>query len=255
MIVIDAGPSALRGVERLIDHRVDALIFGLSDEAISQEQLRAVTGPDFPLVLVDQPHPGLDYDCAVNDDEGGGYQAGRHLVELGHRRFGIFHYGEGTTNCEARIKGFRRAVEEAGGRIRPEDVVDNPPHLSPEARRQCRLEGLERILRGSDRPTAFFATTDLFARSVMQVACRLGLRIPADLSVAGFADLNFSELLDPPLTTVRQNGEALGEQAGELVLARLQDPSRESRRVTISTQLIVRGSTGPLISGESGHIA
>jgi LacI family transcriptional regulator len=244
VILSDQDKGGLRGVQRMVDHRVDALIFGVSDEAIRQPEIMAITGPDFPFVLVDQPHPGFEYDCVLNDDDGGGLQAGRHLAELGHRRVACLHYGEGTANCEARIAGCRRALEEAGGTIRAEDTVQALARGTPDAHRRAIRADIERILKQHPRPTAFFATTDLFARDVLLVARDLGIRVPDELSVVGFADLGFAELLDPPLTTVRQNGEALGRTAAELILSRLEEPTRECRRVTIPTRLIVRGTSG-----------
>ena len=244
VILSDQDKSGLRGVQRMVDHRVDALIFGVSDEAIRQSDIMAITGPDFPFVLVDQPHPGFEYDCVLNDDEGGGYQAGRHLTELGHRHIACLHYGEGTGNCEARIAGCRRALQEAGGTMRPEDTVQAPARGTPDAHRRAVRSGIERILKRRPQPTAFFATTDPFAGDVLLVARDLGIRVPEELSVVGFADLEFAALLDPPLTTVRQNGEALGRAAAELILSRLEEPTRECRRVTIPTRLIVRGTSG-----------
>ena len=75
------------------------------------------------------------------------------------------------------------------------------------------------------------------------MARKLNLKIPDELSVVGFADLSFTELMDPPLTTVRQNGFEMGCQAAELALNRLAEPTREFRRIVIPTRLIVRQST------------
>lgn len=244
VVLSNAQDAGLRAIQRLVDHRIDALIYGMSDESLRQGDITAITGPDFPLVLVDQPHPGFAYDCVLNDDEGGGAQAGAHLAGLGHRRVGCVAYGEGTSNCEARIRGCRQALEAAGGAIRLEDIAHAPPHGPRDKHRETVQEAIERVLRQPDRPTAMFATTDLFAKDVYHVAARLGLAIPGDLSVVGFADLNFADLIDPPLTTVRQNGAELGRQAAELVLSRLAEPARECRRVIIPTRLVVRASTG-----------
>ncbi len=244
VVLSNRSQVGLRAVQRMVDHRVDALIFGVSDEAIRQSDIMAITGSDFPFVLVDQPHPGFEYDCVLNDDDGGGYQVGRHLAGLGHRRVACLHYGEGTGNCEARMAGCRRALEEVGGTLRPEDTVQAPVRGTPDAHRRAIRSGIERILKQHPRPTAFFATTDLFARDVLRVAFDLGIRVPDGLSVVGFADLAFTELLDPPLTTVRQNAGALGRAAAELAMSRLHEPARECRRITIPTRLVVRETTG-----------
>ena len=243
VVLSNDGEDGLRGVQRMIDHRVDALIFGVSDEAISQADLVAITGEKFPLIVVDQPHPGFEYDTVLSDDELGGFQAGEHLAGLGHRRVGCVHYGEGTSNCEARIAGCRRALAAVGGEMRPADVVQVPVHGEEDVLKRTVVSELERMLGMPDQPTAVFATTDLFARDVMLAARRLGLRIPDDLSVVGFADLNFADLTDPPLTTIRQNGLALGRQAAEMAMKRIAEPERECCRTVIPTRLVVRGTT------------
>jgi LacI family transcriptional regulator len=101
------------------------------------------------------------------------------------------------------------------------------------------------ILSQAKRPTAIFAATDLFAKVVYRAAAEMKLRIPEDISVAGFSDDDFAAEMMPGLTTVRQNGYEIGRAAAELVLARSTGTirSKEPKRVNMPVELIVRGST------------
>lgn len=240
----------LRGLQRLIDHRVDGLILAAPHEWLEQSQVVKITGENFPLVLVDQPHRSFTYDAVLNDDEGGGYQAGKHLTELGHRHVAVVRYGGSESNCVERLVGFTRALAEVGCQLRRDDVLINRFDLSAEESSKALRSDIEACLRqpASVRPTAIFATTDLFAKEVLWVAREVGVRVPQDLSVVGFADLNFADQIDPPLTSLRQNGQEIGRQAAEIIMARLAEPQREVRQVIVPTRLIVRKSTaGPLV--------
>ncbi len=103
------------------------------------------------------------------------------------------------------------------------------------------------LLQHDVRPTAVFAVNDHLARDVYKAAAELGLRIPTDLAVVGFADLDFASDLSPPLTTVHQHPKKMGAKAVELVLDRLENQSsaEKFKSVEIMGELILRESTGP----------
>src|SRR5690606_15798593 len=103
----------------------------------------------------------------------------------------------------------------------------------------------EEILKQSPRPTAVFCVTDHEALYIYEAAAKLGLRIPEDISVVGFADLDFSANLRPPLTTMRQRPKEIGRRAAQLILHRLDGTFGDHPPTTIrvSADLIVRSST------------
>jgi DNA-binding LacI/PurR family transcriptional regulator len=96
----------------------------------------------------------------------------------------------------------------------------------------------------AERPTAVFCDDDVVAAGLYLAARESGLRIPAELSVIGFDDMDFARVLDPPLTTVALDGEQLGASAFELLEARMAG-RRARRRVVLPAELLVRGSTAP----------
>ena len=110
---------------------------------------------------------------------------------------------------------------------------------------------MKKLLSSEDRPSAIFTVTDHEAAAVYLAARQLGLSIPNDLSIVGFADLEYSRMMEPPLTTIRQKPVEIGRQAARVVLDRLNGVSDDEKsvRISIDTELIIRESTAPLGDG------
>lgn len=165
----------------------------------------------------------------------GGMRATEHLIELGHRRIGMIG-GRTRKLCnQARLDGFRAALEHAGLPVDPELIaMDNPDHATA-------LTAAQAVLGRPDRPTAIFATSDLHAMGVYEAARLHGLRLPDDLSVIGFDDIPMAAWASPPLTTMRQ---PLAEIASLAVRVLLEPHTADlSHRMELATRLVVRGST------------
>ncbi len=233
-----------RSVLRLLDHRVDGMILHLTDEAMLPRDFSLVIKAGLPVVLIGAIHPNLKVDIVTNDDRAGGRELGAHLLELGHRRMGFVYFGAGHSTSDLRLAGFREALSRSGIVMREQDMARLDP-FDPD--REVRLHAeLLRILRQPERPTSIFASTDNLAGEVYRAAREAGLRIPGDLSVVGFANLNFSPLIDPPLTTVDQLGAEVGHLAARLILDRIANPNRRRRTEVVATRLLVRASTAPV---------
>jgi len=240
-VVLQSGIGGDRqGIRRLIDHRVDALVLVLIDESLTSDDFVEVIRADVPLLLLGPLQLGLSCDSVDSDDVQGGRLAGEHLIGLGHRRIGFVYYGEGQSTCDQRLAGFREVLSRAGLELDSRDIAHNPPRHGGEPELEAELRA---ILSRPDRPSAFFAPTDLLAMSIYRVARELGLRIPAALSVVGFGDLNFAGYVEPPLTSVIQDGVAIGERAGELIMARLSVRDAPRQTVILPTRLVLREST------------
>jgi LacI family transcriptional regulator len=192
-----------------------------------------------PIVLVDAAaQPPSDIPSVGATNWAGGFSATEHLVGLGHRRIAIIG-GPPYMACRARTAGYRAALDAAG---------------IPFERRFARhgdftVDGGHReagnLLRLTEPPTAIFAASDLHAMGVYQAARDGGLRIPQDLSVVGFDDLEFTEWTAPPLTTVRQPLRRMGAVAAETLLRLASGESIGGRRIELATELVVRDSTAP----------
>ena len=140
-------------------------------------------------------------------------------------------------STRARLAGYRTALEEADLPYRPEYVAVGTFY---------KAESIElgmRLLRLPEPPTAIFAMNDVQALGVYEAAARLGMAIPADLSVVGFDDLDIAAWAGPPLTTVRQPLLAMGANAARLLLEGPQSTDGSVERVDLLTTLVIREST------------
>jgi DNA-binding LacI/PurR family transcriptional regulator len=173
------------------------------------------------------------------DDIGGARLLVNDLVSKGHTRL-AFVGGEPARPTLLRILGFRIALGEAG----LEPVAIRPCEETLEAGRVTALS----VLSSPDPPTAIVAYSDLVAISVLRAAHELRIRVPEDVSVAGFDDIELAAFVEPPLTTVAQPKEEMGRWAMDMVLTGLEGEMKPASR-DVPGQLVVRSSTGPPDSG------
>jgi LacI family xylobiose transport system transcriptional regulator len=190
------------------------------------------------LVMVDPAgNPGPDVPSIGSADWNGGYLATRHLIDLGHRRIGIITGPSDMLASTARLSGYRTALDSAGIPIDPELIRPGEFHHA---------DGLAEgrtLLSLPDRPTAIFASSDLYALGVYEAARSLGLTIPGEVSVVGYDDLRIAQWAGPPLTTIHVPLLAMAEQAVQLVTRLADEPDLAFSRIDIDTSLVVRGST------------
>jgi LacI family transcriptional regulator len=189
-----------------------------------------------PVVCIDRVANGWKGDAVLVANENGAYEATRHMIQFGHRRLAAISGPLAVTNAGERLRGFRRALDEAGIRIDPEFVQEGRFDLS--SGRQAAL----RLLRMLPRPTAIFACNDLMALGVLQAARDLGIHCPEDLSIVGFDSLEFTGLTDPPITSVYQPGYQLGATAARLLLQRVEGLNSAPKKIVLPTELRKRNS-------------
>jgi len=204
------------------------------------ERLRAAR---LPVVLVDAPHPA--FPAIVVDDVNGGELATTHLIELGHRR--IAFVGDKSpdpfrfASSRDRTWGYERALGHAGIELRPEYVREGT-----QSHHVARSTAID-LLRLPERPTAVFAASDTQALGVLEAARILGIRVPEELSVVGFDDIDISAYVG--LTTVRQPLFESGRRGGELLLQMLGGAAQqlgEQHTEQLPLELVIRSTTGPV---------
>jgi DNA-binding LacI/PurR family transcriptional regulator len=206
------------------------------------EDVRRLASAAIPVVVVDAHAPvveGLPH--VVGDDIAGGETATRYLLGLGHRRIAFlgdeFDNPFGFTSSRHRYFGFEKAHYQAGGVVR-EDLVSLGAHSRYEAR-----ELAARLLSADERPSAIFAASDTQALGVISAAHEAGLRVPDDLSVVGYDDIEIADYVG--LTTVRQQLFESGRLGAELLLAEVRARSATPPSVVLSPEIVVRGTTAP----------
>ncbi|MDE3131464.1 MAG: substrate-binding domain-containing protein [Acidobacteriota bacterium] len=221
-------------VEALRARQVDALVV-VPSAAGAFPHLRAAAAAA-PLVLLDRAVRGLGVDAVTADNRGGARTAVEHLIEHGHRRIGLISDDPTISTSAERIDGYRDALTAVG--------ITADEHLISlgGATRDDGYRATRRLLESADRPTALFTANNFMTLGAMLALADLGLHVPDDISLVGFDDLEWTTLVDPPLTVVAQPTTELGAVAARRVLARLGGDGGRPRRFKLETRLIARGS-------------
>ncbi|MDX8520975.1 LacI family DNA-binding transcriptional regulator [Mesorhizobium dulcispinae] len=221
----------------LMAKQIDGLIFaGSSDHA----RVFASLSTAVPAVLLDREIHSVHVDSVLVDHDHGGYLAGRYLVGLGHKRIGVIGGPRDSSSSPARLRGFTRALEEAGLALSPSSVVDSDYHFAG-----GRL-AMERLMEQAPEITAVFACNDLMAMGAITALRSRGLRVPDDMSLVGFDDIPYAVTTWPPLTTIAQPVEKIGTRAVSLLLERVGEPTAPSRREVLAPVLVERESCAAL---------
>jgi DNA-binding LacI/PurR family transcriptional regulator len=191
----------------------------------------------FPTVLIDTVHAGLPSVCI--DDRAGGALATRHLISLGHRRIAFVseppHNAFGFIAGARREEGFRATMAEAGLAVHS-SLIRYGAYLHSAARQMA-----TELLSLPERPTAIVAASDVQAVGCLEAATQLGIRVPDDLSVVGYDDIDLAGLMG--LSTVRQPLIYSGERGADLVLEALSMRNRQPNTELLELELVVRATT------------
>jgi DNA-binding LacI/PurR family transcriptional regulator len=192
------------------------------------------------VVCIDRKPRGWSGDTVTVANMSGAHSAVRHLVHLGHTRIAMISGPLHLTNSQDRLKGYQKALREAGIAIRS-DFVEEAAY----SKAGGYSAGLS-LLRLNPPPTAIFAGNDLIALGVLHAVRELGIRCPEDISLVGFDDLDISSMTNPPIFTVSQSGYELGATALRLLLDRVANWDGPPRHVVLPTELRMRESVVPL---------
>jgi len=204
------------------------------------EQLAAVSARGFPLVVVDPRTPVPRDIAAVSAAHFTGARSmTAHLVALCHRRIGVIAGPHNWLAGQARLAGHASALADAG--------VLHPAELTRagEPTTEFGYRAARELLARPVRPTALVCFNDKTAVGALAAAAERGLRVPGDLSVAGFDDIDLAQATSPALTTVRQPLAEMGRMAVSLLIRLLDGHQVDALHVELATELIVRGSTAP----------
>jgi DNA-binding LacI/PurR family transcriptional regulator len=187
-----------------------------------------------PTVLIGHRRADRSASYVDIDNVGAADVMTTHMLQSGRRRIGVVTGHRGTVSGEDRLSGYFRAMERAG--LSTEGlVVDGDFNREAGGVGACLL-----LERGVD---AIFCANDAAAAGALTAIRAAGRRVPDDVALGGFDDLDFAAQLDPPLTTIRQGVHEQGAEAARVLFQLLQDPDRSPRRVLLPTELVIRRST------------
>ncbi|MGZ4744351.1 MAG: LacI family DNA-binding transcriptional regulator [Oryzihumus sp.] len=232
-------------VQMLLDRGVAGIIYvsGLhADSSTDPQRYVKLRERGLPIVLVNGFLEGIDAPFISNDDVASMELALTHLVHLGHTRIGLAVGPDRFVPVIRKIAGFRNSMATLLGREDVEDLIE---------RTMFTVEGgaaaANRLL--DKGATAIVCGSDLMALGAIRAARQRGLDVPRDLSVVGYDDSTLIAFTDPPLTTVRQSVQALGEAAVRALLDEIAGEPAPRAEYVFRPELVVRGSTGACPKG------
>ncbi|WP_218009543.1 LacI family DNA-binding transcriptional regulator [Actinomadura kijaniata] len=247
-------------VQVLLDKQIDGIV--VSPTSVTDvEHLRRAQERGVPVVLLDRTSPLVDADSVVIDNVAAARGATAHLLDRGHRRIGLLASidpAEGPELVAApggaglgvrgaarpsvdRIRGFLAALDERAVTADRELVRFGPFLDVATAEREAVA-----LLSLPDPPTAVFAAENVTTQGLYTAARRCGLAVPRELSLVGFDDLDWTALVDPPVTVVAQSPIDMGRAAAERLFRRIKGDDAPRERIVLPTRLVVRSSTAEL---------
>ncbi len=206
---LDAGKQ-MQYVSSLAEKRVDGILMN-SVAALNRAQREQLAGLGIPIVLLNRSVGGGPFSTVCADNETGGALAAQHLLDLGHRAIAHITGPRQHGNLSDRERGFLRTVRAAKNRVHA--VV-----LRGDFNFTGGAELTAKVLDRYPKVTAIFAANDVMAFGAARTALERGLKIPDDLSLVGFDNLEFSSIIYPPLTTIHQPKYEMGQAAVEILL-------------------------------------
>ncbi|WP_437433105.1 ribose operon transcriptional repressor RbsR [Yokenella regensburgei] len=224
-----------RNLETLMQKRVDGLLLLCTEtHQPSQEILKRY--PSVPTVMMDWAPFDGDSDLIQDNSLLGGDMATRYLIRKGHRHIACITGPLDKTPARLRLEGYRAAMANAGLTIQDGDEIIGDFEFGGG------LEAMQTLLSRDRRPQAVFIGNDAMAVGAYQALYQAGLRVPEDIAIVGYDDIELARYMTPPLTTIHQPKDELGELAIDVLIHRIADPTQQQQRLQLTPVLIERGS-------------
>lgn len=234
----DFHPSRVqRSIHRMLLRRVDGVAFLTSEHEAAA--LESLVQNRIPVVTTDHYRTAPGISDIVVDFHGGMTQLIHHLKNLGHQQIGFIGGTEGLATSRIRRESFMDAIVKSGLSSRDGWIVTGDYKISGGS------SGMESILKQDEIPTAVVTANDLTAIGALRKTHEMGLRIPDDISIAGCDDIEMSDIVYPPLTTLRISRRQYAQMLFDALRTSAEDLSKTGSVFTLPMKLVVRQSTGP----------
>lgn len=223
-------------VSRLVlGRRVDGVI--LLSSRVNDPLIDLLDKHKFPTVLIGRTEGHSHILSVDNDNEQAAYDATQHLILQGHERIGFVSGPPALTVAHDRMKGYRRAMQEAGLSVRSEWIVEG------EFLQQSGYRAMSFMMSLPERPSGLVAIDDVVAFGVLRGLTELGYKVPDDLSLVSFNNIALSELATPPISSIDIGTYQLGYTASQMLIRLIQEEDVHQCRMIIPHRLIVRQSS------------
>ncbi|AMG56920.1 transcriptional regulator RbsR [Pantoea vagans] len=224
-----------RSLETLMQKRVDGLLIMCTESHLPSVDILN-RYPSIPAVMMDwAPFEGRG-DIIQDNALLGGELATQHLIDSGYTRIACIAGPQDKTPARMRLEGYRNAMTKSGLEILPGYIVNGDFEF------QGGYNGMVELLALERQPEAVFTSNDAMAVGVYHALYQAGMQVPQQMAVMGYDDIELARYLTPPLTTIHQPKDALGELAIDTLIHRLSDPDASQQTLVLTPELVVRGS-------------
>jgi LacI family transcriptional regulator len=217
----------------ILERNVEGIILA---GRVPQELIECIERYDLPVVFVDYYPMNGSHSVVMSDNMSGGFQATQHLIDCGHHSIAFVYSDIQHPSILERFQGYKMALEKAQ---LPSLSVTN----GLETDRTSGYKAAQKLFSQTNKVTAIFACNDAMAIGVLQYLKEKNIKVPKEISIIGFDDVEADLSLDPPLSTMRVNKEEMGIQAIRLIVETLQNKATKPHKILVPVELIVRKST------------
>jgi LacI family transcriptional regulator len=219
-------------INLLLAKRVDGLLIDPVQDR--DNDINSLVEANIPFVVVGRDFENIEVDAVYNDEVKGGFLATEYLIKKGHKRIALIDGFLYKSPAKGRLEGYKKALKEYG--IPLDDALVSAGDIDLK-------DGYERTKQLFEKElnfNAIFAYNDMMAFGAMQAIKEKGLRIPEDIGLVGYDDIPFSSLTSPPLTTIRLKKQDLGIECVKLLLSRINNKRKKTKKIMLDVELIKR---------------
>jgi len=229
-----------KAIDTLIHQNVDCILISVSAETLSASHLETIKKNKIQLIQFDRCIDTLDSYKVLNDNKESSYSVVKNLINEGYKKIAFLGGPEHLTVFKNRKEGYLKAIKEAGLIIPYNYIVDDVLYSKKAS------EAAEEILSLKEPPDAFFTVSDHQSLEVFKIAESMGIMIPEQLGIFGFANEDFGEIIKPALSSVDQRSKELGKQAANLYFKKIRNKNEDhptDKNIIIESQIIIRQSS------------
>jgi LacI family transcriptional regulator len=225
-------------IQTMLSRGVDGLIIASSQK--NQDDIGLLKKSKFPFVLIDRCYPDLETNFVGEDNKGGSSHATNQLLKTGRKRIGFITLKNDLEALHQRLAGYRYSMKQNGIPIEENWIGA----LNYEYAESDMLKQILNMVSAPVNIEAIVFATHFLAASGMRAMKELNIRIPEDLALVSFGQMNAFDLVDPPVTSVVQPVDELGDKAVDILLENLSGEITNHRRVILDNRLLIRKSCG-----------
>lgn len=230
-------------IKALFNSRVDGLLLSISRETTNFDHIESIISKGLPIVFYDRMYTNPNTSKVIVDDYEGAKEAVLHLIEQGYKRIAHLEAAPGLQIAVDRRRGYVDALKENNMPIKETMIIECPNGSLEDGKKATK-----KLLSLTSPPDAIFANNDLLAMGAMLSIKEKGLKIPGDIALMGFSNWFFSQLLDPPLSSVDQPGFEMGQEAARLLIRQIEMKDKDQLEVQpetkiLKTRLVIRESS------------